>query len=130
MSERSLDRATLRGIFGEGMRPSANNFGSLIDSMVNKVDDRISKSPEDGLMLAPEGMESDRVISFFDDIQSGEFWHALSTKQYVTLKERRMSCMIMPYGDNTTKVDLAPPTDLSRCCVFSLSHLILWDGHW
>ena len=69
MSERALDRESLRSLFDTGTRPNANNFGSLIDSMVNKVDDRISKNLENGLMLAPEGKESGRVVSFFDDIQ-------------------------------------------------------------
>lgn len=68
MSERPIDREDLKGLFANGRRPTGENFESLIDSMVNKVDDRISKNLEDGLMLAPEGEKYSRLLSFYDDI--------------------------------------------------------------
>jgi len=38
--------------------------------MINKADDGISKTPEDGLILAPKGEESNRTLSFFNEIGS------------------------------------------------------------
>jgi len=69
MNEKPLNRDTLKSIFSNGSRPDANNFASLIDSMINKVDDGISKNLENGLILSPEGKESDRLVSFYEKIQ-------------------------------------------------------------
>jgi hypothetical protein len=68
MNRKPLNRESLKAIFSDGHRPDENSFGSLIDSMVNKVEDGISKNEKDGLMLAPELSESDRLISFFKKI--------------------------------------------------------------
>ena len=38
--------------------------------MINKIEDGISKTPEDGLMLSPEGKESDNLISFYNNIEN------------------------------------------------------------
>lgn len=64
------NRATLKGMFSNGNRPNEENFANLIDSMVNTVDDGITKNAENGLALAPDGAESSRVISFFENIQN------------------------------------------------------------
>lgn len=69
MGNKPLNRASLKSVFSNGSRPNENNFGSLIDSMVNKVDDGISKNLKDGLILSPEGEESDRLVSFYEKIQ-------------------------------------------------------------
>lgn len=68
MNKKPLNRESLKAIFSDGNRPDANSFGSLIDSMVNKVEDGISKNDKDGLMLAPELSESERLISFYEKI--------------------------------------------------------------
>ena len=62
------NRETLKNYFKNGTRPSEENFGSLIDSMINKADDGISKNLDDGLILAPEGENSNRALSFFNKI--------------------------------------------------------------
>jgi len=64
------NRETLKNYFKNGTRPSEENFGSLIDSMINKADDGISKNLDDGLILAPEGESSNRTLSFFNKIGS------------------------------------------------------------
>ena len=69
MSEKSYDRRSLKSLFSNGERPNAQNFGSLIDSMVNKVDDGISKTPKEGLILAPGGSSTEKVLSFKNKIQ-------------------------------------------------------------
>ncbi len=69
MDGKPLNRDSLKSFFSNGNRPDENNFGSLIDSMVNKVDDGISKNIKDGLILSPEGDESDRLVSFYKKIQ-------------------------------------------------------------
>lgn len=69
MTGKLLNRSSLKSLFSNGRRPDENNFGSLIDSMINKVDDGISKNLKDGLILSPEGKESDRLVSFYEKIQ-------------------------------------------------------------
>jgi len=75
MSNKSLNRQSLKSLFSDGKRPNANNFGSLIDSVINKADDGISKNFKDGLTLAPEGTlapdgeKATRIISFKEKIQ-------------------------------------------------------------
>lgn len=69
MKDKPLDRKSLNSLFSEGSRPNAENFESLIESMINKVDDRISKDIKDGLILASENDEPDiknpeRLLSF------------------------------------------------------------------
>ena len=69
MKKTRLDnRETLKNYFKNGARPTEENFESLIDSMINKADDGISKDLDDGLILAPEGEDSDRTLSFFNQI--------------------------------------------------------------
>lgn len=72
MKEKPLNRASLKSVFGNGTRPDASNFGSLIDSTVNIVDDGISKNMKDGLILSPEGKESNRLVSFYENILDNE----------------------------------------------------------
>ena len=69
MKIKLLNRQSLKSLFGAGARPKESNFSSLIDSMVNKIDDGISKNEEDGLILSPEGKTSNRVISFYENIE-------------------------------------------------------------
>ncbi len=69
MKIKLLNRQSLKTLFSAGARPKESNFFSLIDSMVNKIDDGISKNKEDGLILSPEGKESDRVISFYENVE-------------------------------------------------------------
>ncbi|GAA3591311.1 hypothetical protein Q4Q39_15920 [Flavivirga amylovorans] len=69
MKIKLLNRQSLKTLFAAGARPKESNFSSLIDSMVNKIDDGISKNEEDGLILSPEGKESDRVISFYENVE-------------------------------------------------------------
>lgn len=66
-----INRETLSGYFKNGARPTGNQFKSLIDSMINKVDDGISKNSEDGLLLAPEYSVSKRALSFTNKIGTG-----------------------------------------------------------
>lgn len=61
-------RENLKQQFSNGSRPDENNFAGLINSMINKVDDGISKSANDGLILSPEGKGNTRVISIYDNI--------------------------------------------------------------
>lgn len=69
MSIKALNRNSLKALFSAGSRPGESNFSSLIDSTVNIVDDGISKNLDDGLILSPEGNESERLISFYKNIQ-------------------------------------------------------------
>lgn len=62
------NRETLKSYFKNGNRPTQENFERLIDSVINKADDGISKDLDDGLILAPEGENSNRTVSFVEKI--------------------------------------------------------------
>jgi len=62
------NRKTLKSFFRKGQLPSEGNFHDLIDSLINKVDDGMSKTVDDGLMLSPIG-ESKKLISFYKNIE-------------------------------------------------------------
>ncbi len=70
-----LNRTALLNLFRKGRLPTEASFENLIDSMVNKIDDGISKSEEFGLQLAPIG-DSNKLISFFKSLEDGDhpFW--------------------------------------------------------
>ncbi len=61
------NRSTLKHYFREGTLPSEDNFGDLIDSSLNLVDEGFDKTPENGFKLSLVG-EHDRLISFFRNL--------------------------------------------------------------
>lgn len=62
------NRDTLKNFFKKGNLPAESNFYDLIDSMINKVDDGMSKNLEEGLMLTPIGT-SEKLMSFYKSIE-------------------------------------------------------------
>ncbi len=58
------NRDILKKFFSEGNLPEEGHFADLIDSMVNRIDDGISSTPEAGLRITPQG-DQGRLISFF-----------------------------------------------------------------
>lgn len=62
------NRETLKAYFKKGQLPTEGNFHDLIDSQINKVDDGMTKTVEDGLMLSPIG-DSKKLISFYKSIE-------------------------------------------------------------
>jgi hypothetical protein len=62
------NRNSLKTFFKKGQLPSETSFVDLIDSMINKVDDGMSKTLDDGLMLSPIG-GSRKLISFYKSIE-------------------------------------------------------------
>lgn len=62
------NRETLKNYFRKGTLPTEQSFNDLIDSLVNRVDDGMSKTTEHGLMLSPMG-DSERLLSFYKSIE-------------------------------------------------------------
>ncbi len=58
-------RSELIGRFGEGTMPSANDFGMLIESTMNILDDGIEHTPERGLCLTQMNGKQRRLLSFY-----------------------------------------------------------------
>lgn len=58
------NRSTLKRYFQEGSLPSGDQFGDLIDSSLNTVDEGFDKTPENGFEISLLG-DHDRLISFF-----------------------------------------------------------------
>lgn len=57
-------RSTLTHFFRHGARPSADQFGDLIESTVNQIDDGFDKTAENGFEISSLGTY-DSLISFF-----------------------------------------------------------------
>jgi|JI8StandDraft_2_1071088.scaffolds.fasta_scaffold07407_8 hypothetical protein len=69
------NRNTLKSFFKKGQLVSEKHFIDLIDSMINKVDDGMSKTLDDGLVLSPIG-SSQKLISFYKSIEDkNPAWH-------------------------------------------------------
>lgn len=62
------NRSTLKEFFRKGNLPTEGHFVDMIDSMVNRVDDGMSKTIDDGLMLSPIGT-SNKLMSFYRSIE-------------------------------------------------------------
>jgi hypothetical protein len=60
-------REELKKYFRNGNIPSENDFGFLIESMINKQDDGISKDEIDGLLIYKSEL-SKRLLTFFNHI--------------------------------------------------------------
>ena len=60
-----LNRDSLKQLFSKGKFPTENHFAHLIDSTVNRMEDGLGKSADDGLQLAPRG-EAGQVLSVYE----------------------------------------------------------------
>jgi hypothetical protein len=58
------NRKTLRRYFEKGRLPSEDQFGDLVDSTLNTIDEGFDKTPENGFEISLIG-EHERLISFF-----------------------------------------------------------------
>ena len=69
------NRDTLKKYFKEGALPSSDQFGDLIDSALNLVDEVFDKSQANGLEVSSLG-DDDRLISFFrsEDSEHRPLW--------------------------------------------------------
>lgn len=65
------NRSTLKRYFREGALPTADQFGDLIDSALNTIDEGFDKSPENGFEIALVG-EHEKLISFFKNSAAKE----------------------------------------------------------
>jgi hypothetical protein len=65
------NRNTLKHFFREGALPSADEFGDLIDSTVNQIDEGFDRTPQDGLKIASQDVY-DSLLSFYRGSVSGD----------------------------------------------------------
>ncbi len=85
MSVGRRDRKTLRNYFRGGALPTAEHFGELIDSTVNKVDDGFDKTPTDGLKIA--WLSSPNFITFYrGDVFGPAVWRVAHDTERDTLQ--------------------------------------------
>ncbi len=61
------NRKTLKEYFEKGNLPSQNQFGNLVDSMLNVVDEGFDKTATDGFKVSQLGKDG-KLISFFKNI--------------------------------------------------------------
>ena len=64
-------RDKLAGYFSEGNMPTQEQFGDLVESMVNILDDEFDKSPQDGMKLA-QLKSGNALVSCYDEITVGK----------------------------------------------------------
>jgi hypothetical protein len=62
------NRKTLKKYFKKGCLPSEKEFGYLIDSMLNTIDEGFEKTKEEGLKISSLG-KSDKLAGFYRDIE-------------------------------------------------------------
>lgn len=61
------NRETLKGYFSNGKMPTGSQFGDLVDSMLNIVDDGMDRSDGNGLQLSPLE-DKGPVLEFYSDM--------------------------------------------------------------
>jgi hypothetical protein len=82
------NRQTLKESFRQGKKPVEQDFGNLIDSTLNILDDGFSKTPENGMGLAPL-LENGTVISIFKELADSEPQWEIAINQERCLEIRR-----------------------------------------
>jgi hypothetical protein len=109
------NRNSLKNFFRKGQLPSETNFYDLIDSMINKVDDGMAKTMEDGLMLSPIG-GSQKLLSFYRKIEEKSPAWSLQVNQingHLNFQNHVGDCILSL--DNSGKVGInndKPQTEL------------------
>lgn len=61
------NRPRLKDRFKNGRMPSEDDFGDLIDSMINILEEGFDKTPDDGLKIS-QLMGSGKLLSFYEDL--------------------------------------------------------------
>ena len=97
-------RSTLKHFFRKGALPSADQFGDLIDSVVNQVDDGFDKTPSNGLEISTLGAY-DSLISFFRQSRSEQ---ALWTIGYDEERDKLLFKKLDPVERPYTVLSLSP----------------------
>jgi hypothetical protein len=97
-------RSTLKHFFRHGALPSADQFGDLIDSTVNQVDDGFDKTPENGIEISSLGAH-DSLISFF---RSARSQNALWTIGYDQDQDKLLFKKLDPSERPRTVLSLSP----------------------
>ncbi len=78
------NRSTLKGFFENGRLPSGDQFGDLIDSALNPIDEGFDKTEKNGFEISLIGTHK-RLISFF---KAGEQEQAVWTIEYDEQRDR------------------------------------------
>lgn len=78
------NRRTLKGHFEEGSLPSADQFGDLIDSTLNLIEEGFDKTAPDGFKISLIG-DHQRLISFY---RSGDPNHPVWSIEYDENRDR------------------------------------------
>ena len=102
MSRRN--RSTLKHFFREGALPTADEFGDLIDSTVNQIDEGFDRSAEDGLKIASLDVY-DSLVSFYRGSVDAD---ALWSIGYDGEQDRLLFKKLGPDGKRSTVLALSP----------------------
>jgi len=98
------NRSTLKHFFKEGALPTADEFGDLIDSAVNQIDEGFDRTPEDGLKIASLDVY-DSLVSFYRGSVDAD---ALWSIGYDDKQDRLLFKKVGPDGNRSTVLALSP----------------------
>ena len=100
------NRSTLKRYFQKGRLPTEDQFGDLVDSTLNQIDEGFDKSPERGFEISLIGKHK-HLISFF---KAGAPKNAVWTIEYDEEQDRLL--IKKPARDSSTAADTEPPTGI------------------
>ena len=101
------NRSTLRRYFSKGRLPNEDQFGDLIESTLNMIDEGFDKSPKHGFEISLIGKHK-RLISFFKaDAPDQAVW----TIEYDDEQERLL--IRQPTPDTSTEAGISAPIALT-----------------
>ena len=106
------NRPRLKERFKNGAMPSEDDFGDLIDSMINILEEGFDKTAEDGLKIS-QLMGSGKLMSFYEDLAVD------SPKWFLELG---------PRSDEEHYLHFSNPSVDEDSSVLTLRSLAQWDG--
>lgn len=100
------NRETLKGYFSNGKMPTGSQFGDLVDSMLNIVDDGMNRTEGNGLQLSPLE-ENSPVLEFYSSILDDiPLWE-------VRVDRKREALELRIGGEKTPVMTLFPDRKIS-----------------
>ena len=100
------NRETLKGYFSNGKMPTGSQFGDLVDSMLNIVDDGMNRTGGNGLQLSPLE-ENSPVLEFYSGILDDKpLWE-------IRVDRKREALELSIGGDDIPLLTLFPDRKIS-----------------
>lgn len=117
------NRETLKGYFSNGKMPTGSQFGDLVDSMLNIVDDGMNRTEGNGLQLSPLE-ENSPVLEFYSGILDDKpLWE-------IRVDRKREALELSIGGDDIPLLTLFPDRKISLNGDVEVSGTVSAAGFW